>query len=507
MTNPTQVKHVLVLGGGSAGCLAAISLKTKLPHLAVTVLRSSALGVIGVGEGTTVAVPNFLHGPLAIPPGEFIRRVRPTYKLGLKFLWGPRPYFHYTLDPQFNGKFPNLPREPGYYCHGDIEYASLTSAMMTHDRVFARRADGQPIVMNTHAYHFENAHLVEFLEQHARKIGVTLDDDTVESVEQDAHGVSALACTSGRKFAADLFVDCSGFASLLLGKTLAEPFRSFKRSLFCDRAVVGGWSRGSDEPIRPYTTCETMNAGWCWRIDHESRINRGYVYASDFISDDQAESEFRTKNPRITETRIVKFVSGAYERAWVKNVAAIGNALGFVEPMEATALAGICHQSNSLSQALLECGGCINDELLNAHNRIQQTLWDDIRDFLAVHYRFNTRLDTEFWKAARNDVEIGEAAQYVDFYKACGPGRFWVNALVKPTSIFGPDGYLTMMIGMQIPHRNPYQPTAAEKQIWESNRQRFSTIAKAGFEMKEALNILGRPDYRWDPNFYNLFRS
>ena len=497
------VKKVLILGGGSAGLLTALGIKAKLPGMPVTVLRSTALGVIGVGEGTTQLVPNFLHGKLGIPPGDFLRQAKPTYKLGLKFLWGPRPSFNYTFDVQLNGQYSRMSKENGFYCDDNIDYISPTSSMMTHDRVFARRPDGLPLLLNNHAYHIENAHLVEFLEARAAQLGVIMDDDTVESVEQDDSGIKALLCTSGRKFESDLFVDCSGFASLLLGKTLKEPFVSFKSSLFCDRAVVGGWERSADEVIKPYTTCETMNSGWCWRIDHETRINRGYVYSSGFISDEQAELEFRTKNPKVRNTRIVQFITGAYQRAWVKNVVAVGNSLGFVEPLEATAIEGICQQVDSLSQALVECRGELNPGLAYVHNKAIGIIWQAIRNFLAVHYKFNTRLDTEFWKAARSDVEIGGAAEYVDFYTECGPGKFWMKVLLEDKSISGPEGYLTMMVGMKVPYKNRFEVSPQERLMWDNTRQINQKAAMNCMGMPEALGILRQGAFPWDPHLYS----
>ncbi len=183
--------------------------------------------------------------------------------------------------------------------------------------------------------------------------------------------------------------------SLLLGKTLAEPFQSFSPTLFCDRAVVGGWERDG-EIIQPYTVVETMNSGWCWRIDHEHRINRGYVYASSFTSDDEAEREFRAKNPKVGPTRVVHFRTGRYERSWVKNVVAIGNASGFVEPLEATSLGAIGSECALLAETLLDCDFQPNTSQVREFNRAMATNWDNIRRFLAIHYKFNTRLDTPF---------------------------------------------------------------------------------------------------------------
>src|SRR5207248_805307 len=156
-----------------------------------------------------------------------------------------------------------------------------------------------------YAYHIENVHFVRYLEGVAARLGVVVKDDTVVEVLQNDDGVAGLRLASGMTATADLYVDCSGFASLLLGKTLKEPYFSFKSSLYNDRAVASWWDR-TDEPMQHYTTAETMNCGWCWRIDHEHQIARGYVYSSGFISDSDAEAEFRAKNPKVTDTRIVK---------------------------------------------------------------------------------------------------------------------------------------------------------------------------------------------------------
>src|SRR4030095_17204289 len=136
-----------------------------------------------------------------------------------------------------------------------------------------------------------------------------------------------------------------------------SPFVDFSNALFCDRAVIGGWAR-STEPILPYTTCETMDAGWCWQIEHEQFINRGYVYGSRFLDEDAARTEFLRKNPKIAnEPRVVKFRSGRYARSWVGNVVAIGNASGFVEPLEATALGVINAAAGTLSDVLADTAG------------------------------------------------------------------------------------------------------------------------------------------------------
>jgi tryptophan halogenase len=160
---------------------------------------------------------------------------------------------------------------------------------MAHGKALPRGNDGRPNFAG-HAsigFHIENKKLVAYLEARCRDFNVQITDATVQQVERSEQGVAALILETGERLQADLFIDASGFRSELLGRALEVPYQSFERALFCDRAVIGGWSRTS-EPIKPYTTVETMDAGWCWQIEHENWINRGYVYSSRFLSDEAA---------------------------------------------------------------------------------------------------------------------------------------------------------------------------------------------------------------------------
>jgi tryptophan halogenase len=346
-----MIQKVIVLGGGSAGFLVATTLKKHIPALDVLVIRSREIGIIGVGEGTAIGFSNFLHHNLKVGLRKFWEVAQPTWKLGLRFEWGSGTYFNFSFAPGVANIPPRLSRPAGYYGGGVLEDFDIYAALMSADKAF----ESTPGALKLHdqfAYHFENENLVRYLESLAQYYGVRIIDETVERVDQNEGGIASLAMKSGANHAADLYVDCSGFSSLLLGKTLGERFIPYEKSLFCDRAVIGGWPRTS-ETIKPYTTCETMTSGWCWQIEHEHRINRGYVYSSAFISDEAAERQFRSKNPKIQNTRVIRFVSGRYERSWVKNVVAVGNASGFVEPLEATALGVIAVQSANLAGALL----------------------------------------------------------------------------------------------------------------------------------------------------------
>jgi tryptophan halogenase len=497
---PSTVQKVIVLGGGSAGFMAAGALKLYLPDLDVTVIRSRDIGVIGVGEGSTIALTDFLHGFLRVKPKTFFDVARPTWKLGLRFLrWGSRPHFFYGFAGQADTRIPNCPltKNVGYY-YGDAHHDDWDpyAACMAREKVFARGADGKPAVHLDLSYHFENERFVTFLENYAQAVGVTIQDDTVAHVTRDQHGVTGLVLKSGQTATADLYVDASGFFSLLLGKTLQDQFVPFTTSLFCDRAVVGGWDR-TDEPIRPYTSCETMNSGWCWQIEHENRINRGYVYSSAFISDQDAQAEFREKNRLVGPTRIVRFTSGRYARGWADNVVAIGNSSGFVEPLEATALGVIAIQCRLLVGTLMDSDRQLRPTQIAQFNRHHARLWDNIRGFIAMHYKFNTALDTPFWQACRQTTDLADAAPVVEYYQENGPSNFWAPTLLDPFEPFKLGGYATLLTGMNVPHRATHPATPPECEFWERWRLRNRQQADRALTIKESLAAVHSPEWVW----------
>jgi tryptophan halogenase len=495
-----MINHVLVLGGGSAGFLAAITLKHRLPQLRVTVLRSKDIGIIGVGESTTIPLVNHLHGYLGMDLTEFYRLAQPTHKLAIRFLWGPRPYFDYGLNFQLDLHYQGFSKVIGYYSGDTLDFGRL-SALMSRNKVFLRLPDGRPNYNRDPAYHLQNTYFVAFLEQYAQRQGVEILDDTVVDVPQNDAGVAGLVLASGTTLTADLYIDCSGFRSLLLGKTLGEPFVSFKTSLFCDRAVIGPWKR-TDEPIQPYTTAETMNAGWCWRIEHEDRVDRGYVYSSDFISDDEAEREFLEKNPRATTTRFVKFVSGRHERAWVKNVVGIGNASSFVEPLESTALGVICLDSFALAESLADSDRVVRPTQVRLYNERGALTVDLVRRFLAVHYKFNTRLQTPFWRACIADVDLVGAEEYVEFYQETGPSTLWRKMILDGRDPFGFEGYLSMMIGMNLPYRRTYTIPETEQRAWAGLSHQWQVEANLALSVEETLRWIRSPGWQWPAGLF-----
>lgn len=490
MSNPKPVNKVVVLGGGSAGLLTALTLKRKLPELEVIVLHSPGIGIIGVGEGTAIWFVKHLFDYLKIDPDSFYREAEPTWKLGIGFKWGQRERFYFSFSDEYSQQWQGLSRPVGFYCDADQPLGNVGpfSALMDADKVFIRQPDGRPQMHRAFSFHLENKKLAGWLDSTCRKLGVQFMEATVQEVKADETGVRSLHTEDGRKITADLYVDASGFRSELLGKALGVPFKSYDDALYCDRAVVGGWDR-TDEPVHPYTTSETMQAGWSWQIEHEHTINRGYVYSSSFISDDEAEQEFRAANPKlIGPTRIVHFRSGRYERLWEKNVVGMGNAAGFVEPLEATALQVICIGSHALADVLIDGGGRITPSLRDTFNHFNTKNWDDIRDFLALHYKFNDRIDNDFWRHCREHSPLGEAEHLVKLYQENGPVLASMASSVPPASSFGLEGYLSLLVGMNVPHAGKKPARSKDKPVWAAGQERFRQTASRGMTVTDALD-------------------
>lgn len=495
-----MIQSILVLGAGSAGLLTALTLKRKLPQIDVRIVRSPEIGIIGVGEGTTPNFPRHVFDRLGMDRAAFYKTAEPTWKLGIRFIWGPRRHFDYTFAKQVDLRWPDLRRSNGYYCEDEFSCMSPEGALMHHDKAFARNPQtGGPDIHLSHGFHIENRKLVETLENGVREMGIEIVDGTLDGVDRGPGGVERIHLKDGRHFHADLYIDASGFRSELLGKALEEPFVSYDKSLYCDRAVVGGWER-TTEPILPYTTAETMDAGWAWQIEHEHLINRGYVYCSQAISDEDAAAEFRAKNPKVPASmRIVQFRSGRYRRMWVDNVLAIGNSAGFVEPLEASALMVVCSECEAIVETLGESAMEPTPTMRDFYNRHVVNTWDEIRDFLALHYKLNTRLDTPFWQQCRADTEMSDLDPFLEFYAENGPSGLGRYSLPQRTeSSFGLEGWLVMMIGNCVPYRNRHNIPKKERLVWSRRQADFAIAAQLGFDVRQALACVRDPRWRWN---------
>lgn len=493
MNTPEEVstgtpRTIGVIGGGTAGYFAALAIKRQFPTVDVTVVESSAVPIIGVGEATTTLMPPFLHTQLGLDAAALFEAVKPTFKLGIKFEWGlPGDYF-------FTYPFGDADPIEAHAFDGDLRSQSLISLMMAEDRVpILRGPGGEVLSLLTHlkfGYHLDNAPFVAFLAATAAQIGIHHVDMKIDSVVPRAGGgVDAVRAQDGREFRFDFFVDASGFRSLLLESTLGSPFLSYASTLFCDRAIVAAVPQR--DRVRPYTTAETMDCGWCWRIPVRHEDHRGYVFSSAFLGEDGAIAEMRAKNPGMGEPWTVRFRSGRHRDFWLGNTVGVGNAYGFVEPLESTALHMVIVEIGYLLGGLEAMAADPQDrrtfpdfanEAVGAH-------WDYLRWFLGVHYRFNRRIDTPFWNAARAEVDVSGLEAQIARFKSDGP---WVaegdQRHEAGDAVFGYGGLMMMLLGQQVD--GPVAAPSVTPAAWAARVASQRAMVARALPQREALDAL-----------------
>ncbi len=481
------VRTVGVIGGGTAGYLTALALRARRPWLDVTLVESSAIPVIGVGEATVPSMVLFLHHYLGLDVHDLYRQVRPTWKLGIRFDWGPDPDgFLAPFDWGANsvGMLGSLAER------NDINAATLLSLMMAADRTPVLDTGDRLVSLLPYlpfAYHLDNATFVAYLARQARERGVRHLDAKLAAVERNGpEWIGHLRTDDGRRLEFDFYVDCTGFRSMLLGDALGTPFQSFASSLFTDSAVTGNLPHGGH--LKPYTTATTMPSGWCWNIPTHDSDHLGYVYSSAAISDDEAAAELARRFPGIGPPRQVRFRVGRRDRAWRGNVMGVGNSYGFVEPLESSGLLMITLTAMALVNALpASWSDPVGRDVVNAALAAK---WDAIRWFLSIHYRFNTRLDTPFWKEVREHADVSGLQPLLDVYAGGAPLRFrdpLTRAFVQATAptFYGLPGVDSVLLGQRVPTR--LLPTREPIEHWRTRKAAADALVARALPQHRAL--------------------
>ncbi|HEV6965683.1 tryptophan halogenase family protein [Roseateles sp.] len=391
--------RIVVVGGGSAGWMTAVALATGLQGRAsIELVESEEIGIVGVGEATFPSIRVF-NQHVGIDEADFLRATNGTYKLGIRFRdWQAKgqDYFH-TF-----GHFGNLSGSQTLWAQHrrmglpeSLEGQCIPSVMAAKGR-FVRPADPGHF---TYAYHFDAALYAEFVSKLAIGRGVRhTQGRIVEVLRREDGDVSGLLLADGRRIEGDLFVDCSGFRSLLLGQTLQEPYVDFSHWL----PVDGAWACSSErvgEEITPYTRATALEGGWAWRIPLQTRTGHGHVFASRFVDEDVARRQLMAQldGPAIGEPRLIRFKTGHRQRLWVNNVVAIGLSSGFLEPLESTSIFLIQDGIARLMKAL-ELQRPLNESDVALFNEGSARRFARIRDFIILHYCLTRRRDSELWR-------------------------------------------------------------------------------------------------------------
>jgi glycine/D-amino acid oxidase-like deaminating enzyme len=403
---PRAPPHVVVLGGGTAGWITACLLHHEWGSQGgtVTVVESPEIGIIGVGEGSTPQLKAFFDH-LGIAEGEWMAACDATYKLGIRFTgWSERAgcesYFHpfpgpvdLHTEPQFLHNCALRRRGVDVPAHPDDWFLAQTLAESRK----APQPNGNFPFTPSYGYHFDALKLGGFLREWAVARGVAHRPLRVVDVALDVAGdVAALLCEGGERITGDIFVDCSGFRSLISQQKLGTRFLPFAENLFNDRAVV--LPTAHREAVKPQTDSIAMAAGWRWSIPLTSRVGNGYVYSSEYISDEEAETELRAAigMENEGEARFLQMRVGRVEDSWARNCLAVGLSQGFIEPLEATALHIVIATALDFAEAY-QTGG-FGPRHRDGFNRRIAAKYEGIRDYIVAHYRLNQRSDTQYWR-------------------------------------------------------------------------------------------------------------
>ena len=426
---------VLVVGGGSAGWMAAAYLNAALngdgmKRAEIGLVESPDVPRIGVGEAT---IPNINHilAVVGIDQHDFMRRVDGTFKQSIRYVnWleGKGEFYHHPFSRQRPGP---IDRAGEFWLRSDrsIPFSETVSAqpiiceLNLSAQMLGPWDFGRPL---SYAYHMNALKFADYLCELSTARGVTHHLDHVVDVEMAENGdIAAVKTKSGKRLEADLFLDCTGFQSLLMEKKLGVGWVDCSQWLLCDRAITMHvpYERHFPGYVRPYTTATALSSGWVWEIPLQDKRSLGYVHSSAYLGEEEAEREvrrFEGSHAESLESRIVRFKVGHREKAWVRNCIAIGLAGNFIEPLESTGL----YISDLAAVMLAEHFPREDDysPLRFRFNRIMANRFYEILDFINMHYCLTRREDTDFWREVRRPERVNDRLKAkLDFWRAKPP--------------------------------------------------------------------------------------
>jgi len=444
MTDTRHIKRIAIVGGGTAGWMAASILARALPGTGtvISVIESPDIGTVGVGEATIPPIIDLLRF-LNINESDFVRHTQATYKLGIKFTdwlrigasyWHPfgtfgsminlRPFHHAWHKACADGLAPRF---------NDF---SLSAALGDARRFrFPDPAAQGPVAGLRYALHFDATLVAAYLRAYSERLGVARLERTVADATLRADGfLDELVFTDGSRHGADLFIDCSGFRGLLIEQVLKTGYLEWRDFLPCDRAVA--MPTESLQPRPPYTEASARAAGWRWRIPLQHRAGNGYVYCSEYLDDDAALDDLTRMAPGkpLGEPRRLRFIAGRRKQFWSRNCVALGLASGFLEPLESTSI----HLVMSGVYKLLEHFPTLEFAQANtdSYNRELIQEMERIRDFIVLHYCLTERTDTPFWSYCRSMALPDGLIERIELYRRTGRIRVKSGELFTDLSWF-----------------------------------------------------------------------
>jgi tryptophan halogenase len=447
-----KIRNVLIVGGGTAGWMAAAAMARLLDRsITITLVESDEIGTVGVGEATIPPIISY-NNMLGIDGDEFLAATKGTFKLGIEFVdWGApgERYFHpfgcHGQDLQGVHFHQLYLRESKRRDLGDIAQWSM-SAMAASLGRFARPSPDSPPPLSqlTYAFHFDAGLYARFLRGIAEKGGVQRIEGKIVGASQNAESgnVESIRLTDGTDIGADLFIDCSGFRGLLIEEQLEAGYADWTHWLPCDRAVAvpSGYVGQPD----PFTRSTARSAGWQWRIPLQHRMGNGLVYSSSHITDGDAQNLLLAslEGEPLAEPRRLSFTAGRRKSAWKGNVVSLGLSSGFIEPLESTSIHLI--QSGIVKLLALFPDKTFNPVERDEYNRQMQDVFEDVRDFIVLHYKATRRDDSEFWNYCREMSIPDSLAAKLELWRAKG------RLFREGRELFGTASWVAVLLGQGI---------------------------------------------------------
>lgn len=419
-----NVKNICIVGGGSSGWMTASSLAKSLPNINVTLIESKNIKTIGVGESTLGHINSFMDS-LGLEDKDWMKECNATYKASIKFTDFAHigetfhyPFGRYDLTDTNDGLmdwFRWKARDPELKNSNFAEFFHSSVEMIDQNKMTTNVNDeirGFDFKKDT-AYHMDASLFGQFLKKKFCASITHILDDVTEVNLSDSGDIKSLSTDTNGELTADLYIDCTGFLSLLLDKALKVPFISFNDTLLNDRALATQIPyMDKDKEMTNVTECTGLDAGWVWNIPLYNRIGTGYVYSSKYATREDAESQFRehlakTDPIRAKEATIssLKIRHGVHEKLWVKNAVGIGLSAGFIEPLESTGLMMTHETIMVLLRTLSRREAIVNKIDIDGFNFAVREIMEGFRSFIAQHYALSGRSDTPYWKAVTEEVE------------------------------------------------------------------------------------------------------
>ncbi len=432
-----MIKKLTILGGGTSGLVSAIILKSLYRKLDITIVKSSDIGIIGVGEGSTEHWSRFMQ-IAGISVYELLRETDATFKTGIKFVnWnGDNDYYFHSVHSAFLKETPTGISYP---------YLGLIAEGRTHHDLIPetihKSIHHEPLEGTVNQFHFNTMKLNDFLIKQCLSREIKIIDDTVDDVILDETGHVLELVGKKDKYPADFFIDCSGFKRIISSK-LGAKWINCSDYLPMNSAFAFPTER--NEEIISHTLSTAMSSGWMWRIPTTERFGNGYVYCDKFISDDQAIQEAQSVFSKPIEiAKTFKFTAGYVDKFWIKNCVALGLAGSFVEPLEASSIGTSIQQAIGLANSLFNYQR--NDQsIIDKYNDEFEAVAKNIIDFVQLHY-ITKRDDTEFWKYCKNLKLTEFNEKTLGSFKQAGVNP---NFFARPYLLFRDVNWLLVMHGL-----------------------------------------------------------